>query len=293
MTRAERGGAAQYGEIGVERDAAGADLADGIGPRPDPAHGPRARVRDGEDRVREHREQRRVRQGEVDLHRSLVRREDLPDDAGRSPQETGRRRVRRRSQRVAGHDDAVEALRHVARGERGAVVEADAVPDAESPLEPVAGDDPRGRQPRLHVARPLAVLDERVEDLARDQGHGTIESRGRIQRGGNGRHADPERDTLGLRASGCHDGGQYRQDQAADPAGHRAFISKRATRSVGARHTLLVDSAPAPPSAAHGAVLMAFRAHACRGTKHALFSGRNIGFRRAVAEPASQAGGCT
>ncbi len=239
--------------IGVERDAAGADLAHGIGSRPDPPHGARARMGDGKDGMREHGKERGVGQEQIDLHRALIGGEDLLHDPRRAPEEARAGRVWRRRQRVGGHDDPVEALGDVARGERGAVVEANAVTDAEGPLEAVSGDRPRSCQSRFHVARALAVLNESLEDLARDQRDRTVEGGGRIQDGGNGRQADSEEGTLSSRGDGRRQGGHHRYE-SADPPRHGVFISKRRPGCALARQLVSVvstgrrDRAPASGS---------------------------------------------
>ena len=104
-----------------------------------------------------------------------------------------------------------------------------AVADAEGPLEPVPGDSPRGRQSRFHVARALAVLNEGLEDLARDQRDHSVESRGWIQDGGNGGQADSEEGTLSSRRCGRRQGGHHRYE-SADPPGHGVFYIKAPTR---------------------------------------------------------------
>ena len=157
---------------------------------------------------------------------------------GEPLQEPRTRRVRRRSQRVVGHDDAVEALRDLARRRAECRRGSGRRRGCGRSTEPVAGDRPRGRQPGLHVARSLAVLDERVEHLARDQGDGALEGRGWIQDGRNGRAGRLGAGRLGLprepasrgRASTASIKTPSRKDM-------ESFISKRAHRDVPcARH---------------------------------------------------------
>ena len=97
--------------------------------------------------------------------------------------------------RVAGSDDPVEALHHVLRGQRRAVVEPDAVAETEGPRRA------RRATPTTATASPgstslatVAVLHEGVEDLAGDERARALRARW-PDRGAAGRTGRPTRRT--------------------------------------------------------------------------------------------------
>ena len=87
--------------------------------------------------------------------------------------------------RRAGEEHALEARRDVGGREGSPVVEADPVAEPERPGEAVARDLPLDGEPGLDVARALAVVEQGVEELAREHAGGRVGGERGIERGGS------------------------------------------------------------------------------------------------------------
>src|SRR3989475_263950 len=175
---------------GLECQSSGGYVDDAVGTRADQACRavtPGDDLDDPQARMGEHGDQRRVGLDEQDLHGACVGRPHVPDDAGCPPEEGG---PDHRRPRAFGTELTGEAHRDLCRGKRGPVVKPHAVAQRERPREAVARDRPAGRERRLHVGRAVAIGDECVEDLARDEGDRPLERRGGIERRGDARHSD-------------------------------------------------------------------------------------------------------
>ena len=129
----------------------------------------------------QHGEQRRVRLHERDLHGARVGRADLLDDARYAAKQSGSSGIHRRRIRVSRSNQPLEAVHHVLRSQRRAVVEPDALAETKRPDEPVSRHGPVHGQRRFDVAATVGVAQERVEDLAGDQRHGSFERGRRIE----------------------------------------------------------------------------------------------------------------
>ena len=135
---------------------------------------------------------------------------------------------------VAGTDLPFEAVHHMLRGERSAVVEAHPSSQPERPEEAVPGHRPLLRQGRLDVTAAVRELDEGVEDLPGDQRHGSVESGGRIQLRRQRVEPGAKHAALGQhgrRAGDGEDQGQRREPEAGE--GHGAVIRRNAVRGDG------------------------------------------------------------
>ena len=144
----------------------------------------------------EHAQERRVRQREDDLHRARIRHAHRLDHPGGAPQEAWHHGIGGGRAGRAREEHALEAGRHRGGGQGGPVVETHAVPQTERPRETVAGHLPLRGQPGLDVARSLAVLQQRVEHLPRQQPGGRVRGECGIHAGGQGRHRHPEHAAL-------------------------------------------------------------------------------------------------
>src|SRR5215471_13872947 len=213
-------GTPPIGGIGIEDDSAGADLGDGKCPGADPAAGAGPRVDDREHRMGQHRQKRCVGLKEVDLHGAGVGSEDLLDDAGGAPEETGPGGIRRGSHGVVWHHDAVETLGNLSRGQRRAIVEAHPVTQPEGPGQPVARDRPCDGQTGLDVAGSLAVLHEGVEHLPGNEGNRAVHRGGGIESYRNGWKPHSQGDALRDREGPESQSGEHRQHYDAAATKH-------------------------------------------------------------------------
>jgi hypothetical protein len=148
----------------------------------------------------EHGEERRVWQRELDAHGPSVQRPDLRHHARRAAKQPRGDHGSGGSEGVAGEDLALEAGRHMLGGERRAVVESDAVAEPERPGEPVPGHRPLDGEAGLHVAAAVAILQQRVEDLARHHRRRPVHRDRGIEHGGKTGETHPEDRALPLTA---------------------------------------------------------------------------------------------
>ena len=178
----------------VEHDAPRPALGDPEGPRAHeqgPAVRPRRRADDAEAWVGEHGQQRSVGLNQDHLERAGIRGLKLLDHSGQPPEERRPHDVGVRGVGSIGKPQALEAREHVAGAERRPVVEGDVLAEGEGPREAVGRDGPPRREARLELRASPVVTDEGVEDLTRDERGRARDRRRGVERGGNGRKADP------------------------------------------------------------------------------------------------------
>ena len=152
----------------------------------------RRRQHDRESWVGQHGEQRRVRLHERDLHGPPVGHADLLDDARYAAKQSGSGGIHRRRIRVSRANQPLQAVDHVLRSQRRAVVEPDALAQTKRPDEPISRHGPLHGQRRFDVAATVGVAQEGVEDLAGDERHGSFERGRRIEARGQNGKADAE-----------------------------------------------------------------------------------------------------
>ena len=131
--------------------------------------------------MREHREERRVGLDQQELHRPAVGGLHRTHDTRQATEERGPDDGRGRG---LGTELPLEACGHVRGRQQRAVVESHPVAEQERPDETVAPDAPADRERRLDVGRALAVSDECVEQLMRDEGDRPLEGGRGIERAG-------------------------------------------------------------------------------------------------------------
>jgi hypothetical protein len=203
----------------------GGELAGPVRAASDPrAAGPGDR--DRETRMRQEREEGRVRLTDGDLDRRPLAAAHLADHPG-GPAE----RADPRGRPVRGlvrRDSLGQRLHHLVRAERGAVVQLHVLAEPERPRETVPRHGPRGRERGLDVAA-LAESDQALIDEAhREELRGIARVR-RVERRGQTWHADVK---LARRCAHGHarDGQQQRREPHEARRRHGALEPTPPTR---------------------------------------------------------------
>jgi len=176
----------------LDRHATRRDVDDAIGAAADQARDPlhgAAEPRDRHRRVGQHREQRRIRLHEHDVHRAAIGGADFLDDAGHAAEQRGPRRRRRRG--------IVLQMTGEARGDFGGrdrrpIVKGHTIPKRERPGQPITGDGPACGQRGLDVRRAEPIRDQGVEHLPREQRNRAVERARGIEQPGHRRDADAQ-----------------------------------------------------------------------------------------------------
>ena len=182
--RPTRGPPAQCPGLASSTMRSGRDLDDRKGPGALEGRLPLSRRRRPHDReswMCQDGEQRRVRLHERDLHGPPVGHADLLDDARHAAKQRGSGGVHRRRIRVSGSNQPLQAVRHVPRSQRRAVMEPDTLAETKRPDEPISRHGPLDGERRFDIAATVGVAQERVEDLAGDQRHGSFQRGRRIE----------------------------------------------------------------------------------------------------------------
>ncbi len=105
---------------------------------------------------------------------------------------------------------------------------------------------PLDRQAGLDITRSIAILDESVEDLASNEGHGAFEGGGWIENSGNGWQPHAQRGRLSAGSRRHSDREKRGEREYSEPTEHGALISKRPTHGASCaavRRTLPKESA--------------------------------------------------